>query len=323
MNAMNRRNALSWMGGMLALPSFSTYASTKVLRIIVAAQAGGTPDIVARLLAERLAPVLGRPVIVENKPGAGGGIGIQTLLNAPADGDTLIVGASNILTEIPHVLKTRFNPLTDLRPIALLAQSNMVLVASPSLPKDFKAMTTYLQKSPGAYSYASYSTGTSSHYAGLLFAKRLGIEMQHIPFLGSPPALVEIMAGRVSIMFDGIYTSKPLIDSGKLNAYAVTSEKRSLQLPNTPTMGELGLPEINFSNWIGVIGSSKISEEVLAKLHESIIACTSDKGYQDAIVKGGFDLVKTVSMGNIKAITTKEHHDNGDIVKKFNININS
>ena len=147
--------------------------------------------------------------------------------------------------------------------------------------------------------------------------------MQHIPFLGSPPALVELMAGRVSIMFDGIFTSKPLIETGKINAYAVTSEKRSLQLPKTPTMAEMGFPEINFSNWIGVIGSSKIKEDVLVKLHEVISSCTKEKGYQDAIIKGGFDLVKPASMEEIKTMTTKEYQINGDIVKKFNININS
>ena len=162
----------------------------KPLKMIVPAPAGGTMDVVARLVGQQLSADIGQPVIVENKPGAGGGIGIQAMLQAPADGNTLLMGASNLLAEIPLVMKQPFDPLKDVLPLASIARSGIVLVANAASPaQDFRALVKQLEQNKGKTSYATYSAGTVSHYAGAILSDQLGLDMTHVPFAGSPPAL--------------------------------------------------------------------------------------------------------------------------------------
>ena len=178
-------------------------------------------DIVARILAESISAEIGQPVIVENKPGAGGAIAVQALNAAPPDGQTIMVTASNILTEIPLVMKTSFDPIKDVKPVTMVGRANMVLVAAATVPaNDVKALVDYLKTTKGGKgSFASYTAGTSSHYAGMIFAKKAGLDLTHVPFPGSPPALQQLMGGQVDIMFDGMATSLPQIKGGKLKAY--------------------------------------------------------------------------------------------------------
>ena len=226
----------------------------KPVKMIVPAPAGGTMDVVARILADQMSADIGQPVIVDNKPGAGGAIAVQAMMAAPADGQTIMVTASNILTEIPHVMKTNFDPLKDVRPVATVARASMVLVAGPSVPaQDLKGLIAYAKANPGKLSFASYSAGTSSQYAGMIFNQKAGLDLQHVPFAGSPPALVQVMGGQIAVMFDGIVTSMPQIKGGKLKAFGVASKTRSAHLPDVPTLAEQGFPELDFSNWLGTV----------------------------------------------------------------------
>lgn len=143
--------------------------TNKPVKMLVPAPAGGTMDIVARILADQLSAEIGQPVVVDNKPGAGGAIAIQAMTSAPQDGQTIMVTASNVLTEIPHVMKTNFDPLKDIKPVATVASASMVLVGAPNLPaKNVKELIAYAKSKPGTLSFASYSAGTSSHYAGMI-----------------------------------------------------------------------------------------------------------------------------------------------------------
>ena len=181
----------------LAVVVTSVHAQTwpaKPVKFVVPGPTGGTTDPLARVLAAKLSESLGQPFVVENKPGAGGAIAVQALRAAPANGQTLLVCASNVLTEVPHVLKSSFDPLKDVMPVAALAKGTMVLVGSPTLPaSDVKGLVAYFKSHPGG-NFASYSAGTSSQYAGLIFSQKAGLDLQHVPFPGSPPALVELMA---------------------------------------------------------------------------------------------------------------------------------
>ena len=256
----------------VSLLASSAWAWTdKPVRLLVPAPAGGTMDVIARLVGDQLAADIGQPVVIDNKPGAGGAIAVQALRAAPADGQTLMVTASNVLTEIPHVMKTSFDPLKDIKPVAVVARAGMVLVGNPSLPaKDVKSLVSYVKANPGKLSFASYSAGTSSHYAGMIFNQKAGLDLQHIPFPGSPPALTQLMGGHIALMFDGIVTSKQMISGGKLVAYGVASSKRSPQLPDVPTMAEQGYPDINFSNWLGIVASSSMPNDLVDKIHAAI-----------------------------------------------------
>ncbi|MEY4748917.1 MAG: hypothetical protein RIQ60_1131 [Pseudomonadota bacterium] len=294
----------------------------KPLKMIVPAPAGGTMDVVARLVGQQLSADIGQPVIVENKPGAGGGIGIQALLQAPADGNTLLMGASNLLAEIPLVMKQPFDALKDVLPLASIARSGVVLVANSASPaQDFRGLVKQLEQNKGKTSYATYSAGTVSHYAGAILSDQLGLDMTHVPFAGSPPALQNLLGGQVDIMFDGMLTSVPMIKAGKLRAYAYTGSTRSRHLPDVPTMAELGFPQLQFVGWIGVIGSAKLPAAELAKIQAALKKAAGAQAVQQKLFETGLDPELNVD----SAALARETHDisdrNAAIVKKFGIKL--
>ena len=295
----------------------------KPVRMIVPAPPGGTMDVVARVLADQLSADIGQPVLVENKPGAGGGIGVQALLAAPLDGRTIMLTSSNVLTEIPHVMKTGFDPIQDVRPVAVIARSGMVLVGAPGLPAhDFKSLVTYLKANPGKTTFATYSAGTSSHYAGLILNAKAGLDMQHVPFAGSPPALSQLMANQVTIMFDGIVTSKPFITSGKIQAYGVASKTRSPHLPNVPTLAEQGFPDLDVTNWFGVIVPSKLPVAMADKIHDAIAKAAANPKVRERFVGAGLEIADDVPPSALPAMVREEFDHNLAIVKAYNIKLN-
>ena len=294
----------------------------KPLKLIVPAPPGGTMDIVARLVGQQLQTDIGQPVIIENKPGAGGGIGIQALLQAPADGNTLLVGASNLLAEIPHVIKQPFDPLKDVMPIASIARSGIVLVANATNPaRDFKALVGHLEQNKGKASYATYSAGTVSHYAGAILSDQLKLDLQHIPFAGSPPALQNLLGGQVDIMFDGMLTSVPMIRAGKLRAYAYTGSTRSRHLPDVPTMAELGFPQLQFVGWVGVIGSAKLPPAELAKIQAALKKAASAPAVQQKLFETGLEPEVNVDTPSLVRETGEISDRNAAIVRKFGIKL--
>ncbi|HSW16114.1 MAG TPA: tripartite tricarboxylate transporter substrate binding protein [Ramlibacter sp.] len=243
---------------------------SKPIRIVVTAPAGGTSDIVARTLGEGLAPLLGQPVIIDNKPGGAGMIGTQDLLSAPHDGYTLMVGPNALVTEVPHVVKLRIDPFKELKPLAELTRSGLVMVGGAAVPAtNFKDVIAFVKARPGKISYASYTTGTISHTMGLELNKAAGLDMTHVGYKGSPPALTDVMGGHVALMFDGPATSIPMIKAGKLKAFAVSSPKRMAALPDVPTFAELGYPQINGVGWIGLWATPDVPADVQARVREA------------------------------------------------------
>jgi tripartite-type tricarboxylate transporter receptor subunit TctC len=294
----------------------------KPVRLIVPAPAGGTMDVIARVLAEQLATDLGAPVIVDNKPGGGGVIGIQALLQAPADGQTLMVTVSNVLTEIPHVIKTPYDPLADVRPIAAIARATMVMIGGPGFaPSDLKAVIDYGKSQGNSLAFASYSTGTSSQYAGMILGQKTGLSMVHVPFAGSPPALQQVMGGHVPVMFDGMVTSLPLIQSGKVKPYAVASATRSPFLPNVPTFAELGYPEMAFGNWAGVVAASKLPAALVERVNAAVLKAAASPKVRERLGSAGFELGTAQSSDALAQATRAESERNAVIVKTFDIKL--
>jgi tripartite-type tricarboxylate transporter receptor subunit TctC len=306
-----------------AAPLAANAWTTKPVRMIVPAPPGGTMDIVARILAESISGEIGQPVIVENKPGAGGAIGVQALNAAPPDGQTIMVTASNILTEIPLVMKTSFDPVKDVKPVTMVGRANMVLVAAATVPaSNVKDLVEYLKTSKGGKgSFASYTAGTSSHYAGMIFAKKAGLDLQHVPFAGSPPALQQLMGGQIDLMFDGMATSLPQIKGGKLKAYAVASKTRSVHLPDVPTTAEVGLTEIDFSNWVGTIVSSKVPAELVGRINIATVKAVMSPKVRDRLIAAGFEPTISESPDKLAAMVKSDYERNAQIVKAFNIQL--
>ena len=316
------RRTLMACAAALLLPTSWAWTD-KPVKLLVPAPAGGTMDVVARVIAQQLSADLGQPVIVDNKPGAGGAIAVQAMLQAPADGQTIMVTADNILTEIPHVLKLPYDPLKDVKPIATVARAGMVLVVNTSVTADsVKALVTYVKANPGKTSFASYSAGTTSHYAGMILNQKDGLDMQHVPFAGSPPALQQVMGGQIPVMFDGMATSLPQIKGGKLKALGVAGKTRSTHLPDVPTLTELGYPELAFGNWLGVIGSSALPADVTLKIHAAIVKAANADAIKGRLTAAGFEPNTPATPVELANGLKADFERNGAIVKRFDIKLN-
>ena len=290
------------------------------LRIVVGYAPGGATDRVARIVGDKLTTRLGVPVVVDNKPGGGGAIAINTLLAAPADGQTVMVTATNVLTEVPQVQKTAYDTMKDIRPLAAVGRSRMVLVGAPNLPpKDLKTLITYAKANPGKLSFASYSAGTASHYAGAIMNQEAGMDLQHVPFPGSGPALAQVMGGQIPLMYDGMVTSLPMIRAGKLQPYAVASKSRSPLLPQVPTFAEQGYPDIDFSNWVGVIASAQVPTDLAQKIQAAVYKAAANPKVRERLETLGYEPMAPQSLQDLNQSLHAEYDRNAGIVKTFHI----
>jgi tripartite-type tricarboxylate transporter receptor subunit TctC len=291
-----RRRTATWLAGAalgLALTPMAALAQawpTKPVRIVIGAPAGGTADILARTLAEGLQKEWGQPVIVDAKPGGAGTIGVNELMSAPADGHTLYVAVNATVTEIPHVIKVRYDPFNDIKPLVDLGGSGLLLVANPSLPaKNVAELVSYVKANAGKVSYASYSAGTISHTMGLELNKAAGIDMTHVPYKGSPPALQDVMGGHVPLMFDGPATSIPMIKGGKLKALAVSGPKRNPALPDVPTFAEQGFATIDDQATMLLWSKPDLPAAVQARIRETALKVMAQPAAKARLLDFGFD----------------------------------
>jgi len=292
----NRRRVAAIVGGTLlglALAPAAALAQTwpsKPVRVVIGAPAGGTVDIVARLLADGLQKEWGQPVFVEAKPGGAGTIGVNELMMAPADGHTLYVALNATVTEIPHVVKVRYEPFKDLKPLVDLGGAGLMLLGHPSVPaKNLAEVVSYVKANPGKISYASYSAGTISHTMGLELNKAAGIDMTHVPYRGSAPGLQDLMGGHVPFMFDGPANTVPMIRSGKIRAFAVSSPKRNPALPDVPTFAEQGFPTIDDVASIVLWVKPDVPAEVQARVRDTALKVLALPASKARLLEFGFE----------------------------------
>jgi len=234
---------------------------------------------------------LGQPVVVDNKPGAGGAIAMDALLSAPKDGHTVLLSVNALVTELPYSIKPKYDPFKDLKPLVELAGSGLVLVGNAALPpKDLKEMIAYVKANPGKINFASYTPGTLSHVLGLQLNQLAGLDMNHVGYKGSPPALQDVMGGSVQFMFDGLATSVPNIRGGKLRAFAVTSPQRSHALPDVPTMAELGYKEMTRTAWLGLWSVPGHPDAALKRLREEALKALATPAVRDRLMAVGLNV---------------------------------
>ena len=234
-----------------------------------------------------------------------------------------LVGASNLLAEIPHVIKMPFDPLKDLVPLASLARSGVVLVAAASQPaQDLQELLAQLKARKGQTSFASYSPGTVSHYAGLILSDKAGLDLQHVGYAGSPPAVQALLGGQVDVMFDGMLTSVPLIRAGKLRAYAFSGPRRSRHLPQVPTTAELGYPELQFRGWVGLIAPARLPPETMERLRAAIGKAASAPAVQQKLSDVGLEPEVLTDTAALQRETRQMSERNAGIVKKYQITAN-
>jgi tripartite-type tricarboxylate transporter receptor subunit TctC len=228
-------------------------------------------DVMARALAPKMAEALGQPVITENRPGAGGIIGSDVVAKAPPDGHTILIVSIGQAVNPSLYPKMPFDPVKDFEPVSLVAIVPNVLVLHPSVKANTIPELIALAKAqPGKLTYASAGNGTSIHLAGELFASMAGIDIVHVPYKGSGPAVTDLLGGQVDLMFDSITSAKPHVQAGKLRALGVTSSRRSQALPNVPTIAEAGLKGYDVSPWFAVFVPAKTPKPVIDRLHAEI-----------------------------------------------------
>jgi tripartite-type tricarboxylate transporter receptor subunit TctC len=263
---------------VVALAAASAHAAypERAIHLIVPYPPGGLTDAVARAVAKALSDRVQQPVVIDNIAGGGGNIGADKAAKSPADGYTIFIGNNATVGLNTLVYKQlAFDPIADLTPIALIAESQTVLVVNPSLPVKSVAELVALAKSkPGQLNCGSTGTGGLSHLVGELFSSGAGIRMTHIPYKGTGPALTDLLGGQIQVMFND--TSLPHIQSGKLRALAVTGATRWPQLPDVPTLAELGMPGYETYNWFGILAPVKTPAAIVARLNRELVAIMQD-----------------------------------------------
>ena len=266
--------AAASLGAALAPAAFAAEAfPNKPITMVVPFVAGGTTDILARIVGQSLGEELGQPVIIDNRAGAGGNIGGQFAARAPADGYTIFMGTvgTHAINEWLYK-KMPFSPNKDFAPLTRVANVPNLLVANPAQPfKNVKELISYAQAHPGQVNFGSSGSGSSIHLSGELFKMMTKVDMIHIPYKGSAPAVTDLLGNQIAIMFDNMPSAIQHVRSGKLRPLAVTTAKRSPELPDVPTVAEAGVPGYEATSWFGLFAPTKTPADVQAKLHAAII----------------------------------------------------
>ena len=302
---------------VVASQVFAQAWPAKPIKWVVPFAPGGTTDILARTIGDKLAIALGQPVIIENKPGAGGGLGADFVAKAAPDGYTILGGTistnainASLYKDLPY------DPVKDFIPITLIARVPNMLVVNNDVPvKTVAELIALMKKSPGKYTFASSGNGTSQHLSGELFKGMAGVDMQHIPYKGSPPALQDVMGGNVTMTFDNITTAWTLAKGGKLRALAVTTAKRSPAAPDVPTIAEAGVIGYEIGSWQGVFAPVGTPPAIVKRLNTEIVKIINSPEVQEKLLALGAEPVGN-STEEFTVFVKTEVVKWGDVVKK-------
>ncbi|QHI97542.1 tripartite tricarboxylate transporter substrate binding protein [Xylophilus rhododendri] len=293
----------------------------KPIRLIVPFPPGGGTDAIARAVGERMGSELGQSFVIDNKPGAGGMIGADAGARSPADGYNLLIGTNSTLVTNKYLYaKMPYDP-ASFELIGLIGITPLLLLANPSVPaKTVPELVAYAKANPGKLSYASFGNGTTSHLAGELFKQMAGVDMLHVPFKGASEALPAIIGGQVSLYFDTIVSGLPHVKSGKLNALAVTSARRSAILPAVPTIAEQGYPGYEIYPWYGMVAPKGTPKEALERLRTVLGRAVRDPQLVEKLVATGAE-VTPMSATEFAEMVRLDHSKTEKLVKTASVSL--
>jgi tripartite-type tricarboxylate transporter receptor subunit TctC len=323
MKVFRRRELLLLAAGFAALPAALRNAQAQAypsrpIRLMVPFAPGGSNDVVGRLVAEQLSEKVGTKVFVENRAGAGGVLGTEVVAEAAPDGYTLLV------VSIPHAVSPalynlKYDPIKSFAPVSIMATGPNVLVVNPSLPvKSVKELVALAKEKPGTIDYASAGIGSFQHLGGELFKLVAGVNLQHVPYKGGGPAMQDVVAGHVKVMFSSLVQTTPFIQSGQLRALGVGGTKRNPVLPDVPTIQEAGVPGYVAENWWGIVAPAGTPKPVVDKLYDDIQEVVKSRELSEAFAREGAETITMTSDAFAKYIED-EIAKWGRVVKEGNI----
>lgn len=312
--------------GLIVLAAGSAPLATRAdeagpVRLVAPYPAGGPADVVARLVAEPISRELGRPVIIDNRAGASGTIGAGAVARAEPDGSTLLFNTS-IQVVLPHLMSLPYDTMKEFTPLAQVNSIPFVLVINRDLPfKSVADLVAYAKANPGKLNYASNSPGSASHLAAEQFKRIAGVDIAHVPYKGSAPALTDLIGGRVQIMFEQGPSVLSFLKGGQLRALAVTSPERAAILPDVPTFGEAGYPAFIYSNWQGIWGPGNMPPAVAKKFSQAIERALQQPAVRQRLIDLGTQ-PSNLSGTAFRDFTEQQYHYVGDIVRAAKIKLN-
>jgi len=280
--------AASLMSGLSTTVTAQEFPKGQTITIVVGFVPGGGTDTATRIIAKNLAANLGQPVVVENRPGAGGTIATQAVVNAKPDGTTILLGTIGPMAVAPHLMKLAFDPLRDLAPITMGVNFPNALVVPPELKINTLAdLVAAAKKEPGKLTYASTGVGSAAHLAGELFAQRAGVELIHVPYKGGSAAMLDLLSARIDAYYATPTTSLQHVQSKKLVALATTGLKRTAAMPDVPTMAESGYPGFNATNWYAFVAPGKTPAPILDRWNLEFVKVLNDPEVRAQLNKHG------------------------------------
>jgi tripartite-type tricarboxylate transporter receptor subunit TctC len=329
MNRISRRSlALAALAAPLlpriaAAQGAAAWTPTRPLRMVVPFPPGGATDVVARVLSERMQEKLGQPVTVENRTGAGGNVGVENVVRSAPDGLSMLMGTTGTLTINPHLYANMgFNPANDLAGVSMAFATDHVLVVNPAVPaQTAQEFIALLKARPGQLSFGSGGNGSSTHLVPELFKLVAQVDMQHVPYRGSAPALNDLVAGNVQVMLDQLPSALPMIQGGRVRALAVTGPRRSRLLPDLPTMAELGLPQAEATSWGAVMVPAGTPAPAIARLNAVIREALAEPGVQQRLAAAGADAVVSTP-AELAGIMRSETEKWGRVVREARVTVN-
>jgi len=307
----------------LAAPAQAADYPERPVMLVVAFPPGGPSDVLARIVGKKMEQLLGQPVVIENKPGAGGNIAADFVAHAAHDGYTLLMGNNSILaTNESLYKKLTYSPEKDFIPITLIGTQANILVVNPKVPvKSLTELIELCRAQPGKINFASSGYGAAAHLAGALFKAEARVDIVHVPYKGAAPALQDVIAGHDQMMFATAASVIGHIKNGQVRALAVTTLKRTAILPDVPTMDEAGLKGFEASTWHGLVAPTGTPPEVIAKLHDAAVTALHDPGVQASLARLGVDIVGDTP-DEFKAYIAKEVPKWTEVVKASGATVN-
>ncbi|VTU45440.1 Bug family tripartite tricarboxylate transporter substrate binding protein [Variovorax sp. PBL-E5] len=262
---------------MASATAWSQAYPTRPIRLVVGYPAGGASDVAARIVAQKIGERMGQAVVVENRPGSAGNIGADVVAKAAPDGYTLLLGTISLSVNPSLYPKMSYDPVKDLTAISMISSTAFLLVTNPNAPyPTTKALLDAARARPGSINYATAGNGSGSHLFTELLASTAGIKLTHVPYKGAAPAMNDVLGNQVSLTFDNIITTLPLVKSGKLRALAVSTKKRSRVAPDIPTLDESGVPGFDATAWFGLFAPAGTPKDIIARLNHEVVEAVKD-----------------------------------------------